>query len=114
MFASVFTHQRPLQVEGLGVLTQQHHVLLQVVQAAVFVAPDPLLMDGGNKMNDPLTAANLSQHEQSCRCFNPHLDLPEVHRFADELVVLGQLLTRRQLNEDFTQLSPITAETRQV
>ncbi len=40
-----------------------------------------------------------------------HLDLPEVHRLADQLVVLGQLLARRQPDEDFTQLSPITAET---
>lgn len=38
-----------------------------------------------------------------------HLNLPEVHRLADELIVLGQLLTRGQLDEDLTQLPSITA-----
>ena len=49
-----FAHQRPLQVEGLGVLTQQHHVLLQVVQAAVLMAADPLLV-GGRKAGSSQT-----------------------------------------------------------
>lgn len=40
------SYQRALQVEGLGVLTQQHYVLLQIVQVAVFVAADPLLKAG--------------------------------------------------------------------
>lgn len=42
----------------------------------------------------------------------PYLDLSEVHWFADEFIVLGQLLARWQLDEDLTQLSAITAETR--
>lgn len=42
----------------------------------------------------------------------PYLDLSEVHWFANELIVLGQLLARRKLNEDFTELSAITAKTR--
>ena len=41
----------------------------------------------------------------------PHLDLPEVHGLADELVVLGQLLARGQLDEDLTQLAAVTEET---
>lgn len=44
--AAALTHQRPLKVESLGILTQQHHVFLQVVEAAVLMAPDPLLVDG--------------------------------------------------------------------
>ena len=40
------THQGALQVEGLCVLTQQHHVLLQVVEAAVLVVADALLWAG--------------------------------------------------------------------
>ena len=39
-------HQGALQVEGLRVLTQQHHVLLQVVEAAVLVVADALLEAG--------------------------------------------------------------------
>ena len=39
-------HQGALQVEGLRVLTQQHHVLLQVVEAAVLVVADALLGAG--------------------------------------------------------------------
>lgn len=39
-------HQGTLQVEGLRVLTQQHHVLLQVVEAAVLVVADALLGAG--------------------------------------------------------------------
>lgn len=41
-----FPYQGPLQIEGLGVLAQQHHVLLQVVKAPVLVVPDPLLGAG--------------------------------------------------------------------
>lgn len=44
--------------------------------------------------------------------FFTHLDLSEVHWFADELVILGQLLARGELDEDFAQLSAITAKTR--
>lgn len=46
---------------------------------------------------------NKNTKEQSCLFFFKlsYLDLPEVHGFADELVVLGQLLARRQLDEDF-------------
>ena len=40
-----------------------------------------------------------------------HLDLPEVHRLADELVVLGQLLAGGQHDEDLTQLTAIDAGT---
>lgn len=38
-----------------------------------------------------------------------HLDLAEVDRSADQLVVLGELFTRRKLDEDFAQLPAITA-----
>lgn len=43
---------------------------------------------------------------------DPYLDLSEVHRFADELVILGQLLARWQLNEDFAQLTAVAVETK--
>ena len=33
-----------LQVEGLGVMTQQHHVLLQVAHTAVLVVPHTVLL----------------------------------------------------------------------
>lgn len=36
-------HQGALQVEGLGVLAQQHDILLQVVETAVLVVADALL-----------------------------------------------------------------------
>lgn len=36
-------HQGALQVEGLGVLAQQHDVLLQVIETAVLVVADALL-----------------------------------------------------------------------
>ena len=39
-----------------------------------------------------------------------YLNLSEVHWFADELIVLWQLLARGQLDEDFTQLSAISAK----
>lgn len=39
------THQRALQIKGLGILTEQHHILLQVVQAAILMAADPLLKE---------------------------------------------------------------------
>lgn len=119
-----FTHQGALQVESLGVLTQQHHVLLQVVQAAVFMAADPLLMEGRREqrkaaVRQRLNHTNitlfflLSQHEeQRGVTLYPYLDLSEVHWFANQLIVLGQLLARRQLDEDFTELSAITAKTR--
>lgn len=35
-----------------------------------------------------------------------NLDLPEVHRLADQLVVLWQLFPRRQLDEHLAQLTP--------
>lgn len=38
-----------------------------------------------------------------------HLDLAEVDRSTDQLVVLRELFTRRKLDEDFAQLSAITA-----
>lgn len=44
--------------------------------------------------------------------FDPHLDLSEVHWFADELIILGQLFARWELDEDFAQLSAISAKTR--
>lgn len=50
--------------------------------------------------------------EQADVTSSPYLDLSEVHWFADELIILGQLLSRWQLDEDLTQLSTITAETR--
>ena len=53
------THQGALQVEGLGVLTQQHHVLLKVVQAAVLVAPDPLLVEGGAERKQQLDTRSI-------------------------------------------------------
>lgn len=37
------SYQRALEVEGLRVLAQQHHVLLQVIQAPVLVVTDTLL-----------------------------------------------------------------------
>lgn len=37
------SHQRSLQVEGLSVLKKQHDVSFEVPQAAVAMAPDPLL-----------------------------------------------------------------------
>lgn len=43
------THERTLQVESLSVLTQQHYVLFQVIQAAVLMASDPLLMVNKNQ-----------------------------------------------------------------
>jgi hypothetical protein len=42
-------------------------------------------------------------------CVLIYLDFPEVDRLADELVVLWQLFARRQLDEDLTQLTTITA-----
>lgn len=39
-----------------------------------------------------------------------YLDLSEVDRFADQLVILRQLFTRRQLDENLAQLSAVTAE----
>lgn len=44
--------------------------------------------------------------------FDPHLDLSEVHWFADELIILGKLFARWELDEDFAQLSAISAKTR--
>lgn len=38
-----------------------------------------------------------------------HLDLPEVDRSADELIVFRELFTRWKLDEDFAQLPAITA-----
>lgn len=38
-----YPHQRSLQVEGLSVLKKQHDVSFQVTQAAVTMAPNPLL-----------------------------------------------------------------------
>lgn len=54
---------------------------------------------------------NTGENTRSSRfsLFIPHLDLLEVHRLADELVVFRQLLARRQLDEDFAQLSAVTA-----
>lgn len=37
--------------------------------------------------------------------FVRYLDLAEVHRFADELIVFGQLLARGKLDKDLAQLS---------
>lgn len=34
----------PLQVEGLGVVTEQHHILLQVSHTPVFMAPHTILL----------------------------------------------------------------------
>lgn len=96
------THQRALQVESLGVLTQQHHILLQVVQAAVLMAADSLLMEHKVAVrNGLLDKKHPQKRTWKTFFFKSHLDLPEVHWFADELVVLWQLLARRQLDEDF-------------
>ena len=38
-----------------------------------------------------------------------YLDLPEVHRLPDELIVLGQLLSGGQLDKHLAQLAAITA-----
>lgn len=38
-----------------------------------------------------------------------YLDLPEVHWLADQLVVLGQFLSRRQLDENLAELTPTGA-----
>lgn len=42
-------HQGAFQVEGLRILTQQHDVLLQVVEATVLVVADALLQVGGGR-----------------------------------------------------------------
>lgn len=41
--------------------------------------------------------------------FQSNLDLPEVHRLADQFVVLRELLSRRQLDENLAQLTPAGA-----
>lgn len=38
-----------------------------------------------------------------------HLDLLEVHRFSDELIVLRQLLARGELDEHLAELTSTTA-----
>ena len=43
------------------------------------------------------------------RCGPAYLDLPEVHRLADQLVVLWQLLPGGQLDEHLAQLTPVGA-----
>lgn len=119
------TNQRALQVESLGVLTQQHHILLQVVQAAVFVAADPLLMHGERNNRQQSDMQDLISWNLKKEIyiyifkktideviFDPHLDLSEVHWFADELIILGKLFARWELDEDFAQLSAISAKTR--
>lgn len=42
----VGAHQGTLEVERLSVLAQQHHVLLQVIEAAVLVVSDAFLWGG--------------------------------------------------------------------
>lgn len=46
------TNQRSLEVKSLSVLTQQHHIPLEVIQAAVLMAADPLLVDGERRESD--------------------------------------------------------------
>lgn len=53
---------RPLQVEGLGVVTEQHHVLLQVAHAAVLMIPHSLLW-GGRK-----TTQSTGRFDSSAHC----------------------------------------------
>jgi hypothetical protein len=44
--SSVGAHQGTLEVERLSVLAQQHHILLQVIEAAVLVVSDAFLWGG--------------------------------------------------------------------
>lgn len=80
------------------VLTQQHDVSLQVVQAAVSVTADAFLHKH-NQITDNtdrvLKGQKISLDNLTSVvfvCVLKHLDLPEVNRFADELVVFWKLL----------------------
>lgn len=42
-YTAHLSHQRPLQVEGLSILEEQHDVSLQVTQTAVAMTSNPLL-----------------------------------------------------------------------
>lgn len=45
----------------------------------------------------------------TCAGVCSHLDLAEVNRSADQLIVLRELFTRWKLDKDFTQLPAIAA-----
>lgn len=78
------------------------------------MAADPLLIQGGNNTgqqsdgpSDKIKHRRTSGEPLGSRSY---LDFPEVHWFADELVVFGQLFARGELNEDFAQLSTNSRE----
>lgn len=52
--------------------------------------------------------SHFNGHYGSLDFFVRYLDLAEVHRFADKLIILGQLLARGKLDKDLAQL-PATA-----
>lgn len=99
----VGAHQGTLKVECLSILAQQHHILLQVIEAAILVVADAFLW-GGREGGLTLGSHDfLSAHavtvgltclsSQSPRFLAPtYLDLLEVHGFSDELIVLRKLL----------------------
>lgn len=69
LLPQVCPHQGALQVEGLGVLAQQHDVLLQVIETAVLVVADALLWVVGE--------AALPQDSTSCLgTLGPGIPLP--------------------------------------
>lgn len=80
------------------------------------MAADPLLMEQHEAAVKHRVDDKIEKTQNSS--WNPlaslYLDLSEVHRFADELVVLGQLLTRGKLDEHFAQLSPISMDTKKL
>lgn len=112
-------HQGALEVEGLSILAQQHHVLLQVIEAAVLVISDAFLWgekEGGRPNSGhhgllPTHVVTLTWPSSHSPRFSAptHLDLLEVHRFPDELIVLRKFLARGELNEHLTELTSTTA-----
>lgn len=55
------------------------------------------------------TQLGIKAHVQICAGVCSHLDLAEVDRSADQLIVLRELFPRWQLDKDFAQLTAITA-----
>lgn len=56
----------------------------------------------------PLNTDGGTSHERPTPTLWGYLDLLEVHRLANELVILGQLLAGRQLDEHLTELTSTT------